>query len=335
MFKPIDVMAKNEKILFTVDDFNVIEGHSYIVKHKVDSNAPSGLRQEGVTKVPTAGAGDTFQCPYVYDPNDTSSGVWDSGMTEYSPIYGSESAATAKSLATALYKSIGEPYESSIGKRGIMKDLANQDAFWTGLDFTVEAEDLLKTTSPKDCLTLYYALRQRVLTPPNSNGLSDPKYSGSAFRIVDITNNKKVKDERAEDEFNAIGDLMVMLKSNKTMLMPILKWIGIRPSKTAENAVIISMFKDHITPPNTSASRIKEFNQLIEDSGSDIGRNKLLVYDKLDEVSFKNKISKNGNGALVYAGLEIGLDLKSAAANIASKPEFQEIMQNLIIGENS
>ena len=329
-------MAKSEEdVLFIVDGFKVINGHSYIVKHKADPSAPSGLKEEGVTKVPTAGAADSFQCPYTYDSKDPSSGVWDSGMTEYSPTYKNKSSKVAKSESTSLYMKVGLPYEKSIGKKGVMLDIANEDEFWKNLDFSVEANQLLKTETKKDVLTLYYGLRQKKLTPPDPNGHRNPKYNGSAFNIVDVTNNVKVKDERAAAEFNAIGDFTDMLRNNKAMLIPILKWIGIRPAKTAEDVAIMSLFKDHLAPPNTNVKRIAEFNQLVEDSGEDSGRNKILVYNGLDDATYKNQISKNSNGALVLDGLEIGLDLKSAAANIATKPEFTELRTKLILGEDS
>lgn len=327
--------TKNKKVLFEVDGFEVIDGHSYIVKHKPDANAPSGLKEQGTTKVPTVGAGDTFQCPYQWDEGDLSNGVWDSGMTEHSPIWQNLTPALAKSSAKELYDNIGAPYERSVGKRGIMLDIANQDSFWSDLNFSVEANQMLKTSNKKDLLTLYFGLRKRVLTPPDPNGFKNPKYNSSSFQVVDVTNNVKVKDQRAADKFDAIGDFTILLRTNKTMLMPILKWIGIRPAKTAEDRVLMSLFEDHLTPPNTSTNRINEFNQLVKDSGETVGKTKLLVFDALDEISYKNKISKNGNGALMLEGLEIGLDLKSAALNIATKPEFKELRSKLIIGEDS
>lgn len=316
------------KVLFEVHGFEVYSDTTYVVRDKEDLNAPSGFIKAGITKLPSDGVGETFQCAYV--KKSATTGVWDTGFRDYSPCYSniSDKKKVERTVETLL-KNVVEPYEKHVGEKGELDH--KNDEFWSRRSFEVYTGQPFDTSNPEDVLTLYFALMTRQLTPKGKEG--DSSYKQSSFIVVDINKDIKRKDEKAADFFEAVGVFQHLQKSDKPRLLSILNYSGLPVAPDIEKKAFQGIFNEYLTQSgNNNSNNTKTFLELVEETESEEGRSKIEIYLNLKD-SFKKggKVSKSSNGVYFYQEDEIGPDLKAAAGNIVKQKELEHIKRDILL----
>jgi hypothetical protein len=315
-----------KKILFTINGFEVREDSTYVVKDKVDMDAPSGFIKAGVTKLPSKGVGESFQVRWVKSSNGRN-GVWDTGFDEYSPCYSTASKAEAKEMVKAAVENVLKPYRKATGIADAF-DKGNEQFFLT-TNFSIFSGKVFSTNDPIALAELYFGLLTRQLTPKGQEG--NTIYNDSSYIVLDITKDKKVKDERAIDKFEATGAFVGMLKSDRERLLNILDYMGLTFSKSVDDTALIGMFSDFLDTERNGGS--KNFLKLVEESHTDTGSDKLHLYRVLKHLTKKGTKVKRVSGILYYDDVEIGPDLKSAAENVAKNSSLASVRNELILAE--
>lgn len=311
---------KKEDILFTVNGFEVRRGSTYKILHKRDADAPSGFIQAGVTKLPSPGVGDTFQCRF-----DRKSKKFDTGFYTYSPCYANKDRAEVDIIVKNLKKNLVDPMEQLDGEGQL--EHTNQE-YWDSKRFFVEADMVLNTDDPEDAMLIYFGILTHQLTPKGEEG--DTSYSDSSYIIQDTTKVRKLKDERAANKFKAIGVFHTLLEQEPTKLNMILSYLGIDYSDSVEDETLMSMFDEYL---QRSEDRIISFNNAIEKSKDKKGMEEISVYSSLKKevLKSKSKVIKSPNGVLFFEDTEIGQDLRSASENIAKNSDLKDIKMELIL----
>lgn len=318
---------KNNNLLFEVDSFQVFKDSVYVVRDKEDLSAPSGFIQAGVTKLPSDGVGESFQCKYVQ--KSAKKGVWDTGFHEYSPCYQGVDKAVVKRRIELLEKNVIEPYRQEIGERDALNH--SDDEFWNSTNFHVYTGQVFNTESPTDVLTLYFGLLTKQLTPRGQEG--DSRYSNSAYSVVDITQDVRKKDAKSAKKFKAVGIFEGLLGTDKARLIALLNYSGLVVSPDIDEDAFRGLFDQYLTTGDGDAN-VDTFLRMIEETSSEDGRAKVSIFLKLKEAYNRgNKVQRNPNGVFFFEGQEIGPDLKAAASNIAKTEELRGVKDALLLGD--
>ena len=303
----------NDNLLFEVDNFKVYKDSVYVVRDKEDLSAPSGFIQAGVTKLPSDGVGETFQCSYIRKTAKT--GVWDTGFHKYSPCYKGIEKPVAIRRIELLEKNVIEPYRLEIGEEEALSH--SDDNFWSSTNFHVYSGKVFSTEDPTAVLTLYFGLLTKQLTPKGEEG--DSRYSQSSYVVVDVTKDVKKKDEKSAKKFKAVGTFEGLLSTDRDRLIAILNYSGVVISNDIDDDAFRGLFDQYLNTGGGN-THIDTFLRLISDTNSEEGRARINIFIKLKEAYNRgNTVTRNPNGVFYFEGHEIGPDLKAAATNIARK----------------
>jgi hypothetical protein len=318
-------MSSEKKVLFTVNGFEVKANSIYKIADKPDGDAPSGFQALGVTKLPSAGVDESFQVPFK-EIGSNGDGVWDTGFSEYSPCYADMDEAVVKAQVKVLKENLLKPYIASTGKKDAFEE--GNEEFFKKMNFKVFSGQNLNTASIHDRMTLYFALRAHQVAPEGRQG--DSKYREAAYVIVDKNKAVNEKDKRRTMKFNAIGLFITLYQQDRERLFSILTWIGFNISESTDQLTLNGMFDEYL---QVSPDRAEAFINTEKESQTKIGLEKLLVYKKLRETATKStKITKIPNGSYFYEGdIELGVDLKSSAENIAKLASLTKVKKDLLL----
>jgi len=320
----------DNELLFEVEGFKVYKNSTYVVRDKEDLDAPSGFIDAGVTKLPSDGVGESFQCRYKRTSATT--GIWDTGFHIYSPCYEHISSSEEKKLIVdQLMKNLVEPYRAATGDENALSH--NNEEFWLKTNFQVYTGQVFNTASPKEAVELYFAVKTRNLTPKGQEG--DSRFNQSAFVVVDINKDVKRKDEKSANFFKAVGIFERLLSGDKQRLFSVLSYSGMPVSQEIEDDAFRGMFDQHLRMDlrkGSSTKNIDIFIKTVEETETEEGKAKVDIYLKLKEAYQRsNKVTKNPNGVYYYEDREIGPDLKAAATNIAKTKDMESIKKDLLL----
>ncbi len=317
---------REKKVLFTINGFEVKENSIYSVSDKKDGDAPTGFVKAGVSKLPHDGVDETFGVRWV--EVSRGKGVWDTGFYEYSPCYDGMSDEERKVMVSSLKKSVLDPYKKAIGDPTAFDQ--NDNAFFDNMLFKIDSRKVYNTENPIQRMELYFALRAYQVAPRGAEG--DSKYRLASYVLNDNTKKVKDKDDLNVITFKATGVFQKLYENDRERLIAVLNWVGLKIGIDPDEGTLISMFAEYI---RESYSRTKAFLDIVTETETEIGLNKLNIYKRLKEIVNKsNKITKSPNGTYFYDGdVEIGPDLKAASENIAKNKDLNRIKKEILLLE--
>lgn len=306
--------------IVTVNGLNIKKNSLYKIVDKADNNALDGLKHYGSTKIPQEYMGTTAQCPY-----DKTTGTFDTGFYIHSPCYkGLDEAARVK-LVNILQENIVEPYEK-VYQIGVLDN--KNEKFWTTYDIDLEEGRIFNTANVKDLLDLYIAMRGFELTPKALNG--DPRFSSSQFFIEDREVTNKKKNERAQNYMSAMEHFFIMLTSEKHKLISVLKYANMNGANSMEadtaNSNISSLFKDWI---DNDPKNVDNFLRVSGMVNKKAGLEEVTFYSLLLDMNRRNKLPKVGE-EFTYDDIPLGVDLKTAAKNLATKTSLRGLKAKIL-----
>ena len=317
------------KTLFIVNGFAVKADSSYVVKDKKDMDAPSGYIQAGVSKLPSRGVGDSFEVAFI-STDGGRSGVYDTGFFEYSNCYRELSMDERKPIVAALKKNLLNPYRLAKGNPTAFENGTEGEAFIKTQRFMVQSNKTYNTSDIESAMELYFGLLTRQITPKGEEG--NTAYEDSSYVVIDLSKDRNVKDERALNEFKAIGAFSSMLGADKERLFAILKYIGMTFLPSIAESSIISMFNDYIRNNNSDKTDI--FNSLVVETETKLGLDKVHIYKALKDLSTRATSLTKSSGIYYYNDIEVGSDLKNAVDNINRNPKLVQIKKELLLTED-
>lgn len=309
------IEQEKDLTLLNVNGLEIRLNSIYKVTNKPDSNAPSGFIKEGTTKLPSVGIGNTVPCRYTND-------VYDTGLYEGSPCYANMSNKDISALVKELKKYIVTPYEKKFGKGKL--DNSNTE-FWDSYGVNLESGKFFDTNKVEDLLGLYISMRGFELTPKKA--LGNPKFTQSQFCIEDKEEVKSVASERANTIMGAIGDFQSLLKSNKSKLVNIFRYLGVFSyAETVDadtlKAIGYTWFNEDVSNP----SRFTKVYNLTQDDETENIVDLFVIVSKL----YHNGVIRKEAGSYHFKGESLGADLKTVTKNLNSNKELQELKIDLI-----
>lgn len=316
-------MSKKE-VIFEINGFQLKTNSIYKIADKFDAEAPSGFVEEGVTKLPSEGVGNTVYCRFIStNPSDPSVGIWDTGLYQQSPCYEDLEDDKISEQVAQLEKFIVKPFSK---KYGAKVDLdPNDDDFWNTKPVYLTAKRTFNTAKIDDLLELYIAMRNYSLTPKGSEG--DPAYSDSQYLIVDSDKNTEFKKNQASEEIDAYMHFGRILSESNDKLIKVLMYVGLNVTNTMDPDNLKYTFKEHLS---TSKLNSAEFNKLCESLSDPRVEDKITLYKVLvDKYKNGTNITRKSNGKFYFDNTEIGESLKNAAENISISKDLEKIKEEL------
>jgi hypothetical protein len=315
-------MTKGRTLLFSVRGFDVYENSIYLVKHKPDPTAPTGLQRIGATKYPGEGIGEQFGFPIV-EIGSTGRTVYLTGFTQDSPLYSKMPEAEAKQhlkRAQALLKS----YRSYVSDSTAFDVTQNEDSL-SAPNFQVKNDQILHTSDPENAMNLYVSLLSGRLCPKDRVG--HPEFMDASYVVVDASSSRKDSEEVAVTSFQALSVFSELMKDNKEKLIDILFYMDINMADNAPDEAYQAVFMNKVF---NDKNKVNEFIERVEEAEREKGHLKMIVYRKLNKIKGKsNELTKEPRKNYYYKGIDIGPDLRSAAMNISTKKELEEVLESL------
>jgi hypothetical protein len=317
-FKKSKKMSK-EKVLFTIDGFEVASGRVYKIYNKPDANAPTGFVAEGTTKIPSQGIGDVFPFRFV-------DGVWDTGFHKDSACYRNMPEAEVKQLVSQRRKNVLEPLQQAVGDNTLYEH-TNHPTLDSAM-FHVDVEQSFSADDLKHRMTLYVALLNKKITPKDKQ--HSPQYRHSAYIVEDSTKAGKINHESEIAHIKAIRLFDKMYTADPESLKVVLEWCGIQGFVEGNDAdVVTAIFNSKIKGDSAQAAR---FVTAIEDvQAQRSGYQKYFIFSKMNKLKGRSQnFMAATNGRWYYSGVEVGADLKSAAEAVALKSELAGIRDEIL-----
>lgn len=314
----------SKELLFEVNGFKVRKDSRYLVQDKPDLDAPSAYVEARVSRLPSSGVGDTFHFNFI--PTSVNGvGVWDTGFEPTSPCYKEQTEAESKVLSDIVVKNVLKPYRKAVSQPDIFAP-TNEASFLKN-SFTVKTGDRFDTKDITKVMELYAALLAKRVMPEELKG--SPHYNECSYVIIDLDQSVKEKDDNGNVGFEAIRLYSLKQESDPEVLKCILEYMEMpRTSDTMPKEAKNAIFFNQVSSYPESA---RNFNELIEESSTEVGKAKLLVFSKLKAMVGKGgKLTRPDGKYFYYEGIEIGLDLKTASENVAKNPKLKEALSDIL-----
>lgn len=315
--------AVDKNVLVNVNGLEIRVNSIYKITSKPDAEAPSGFVEEGTTKLPSVGIGNTVPCRFVVQNKSTGDGVYDTGFYVQSPCYAGKTDAEKKSLVAQLKKSIVKPYEEKYGKPGVL-DNSNTE-FWDSFGVDLVTGRVFSTENVEDLLGLYVAMRGFELTPKKDVG--NPKFNESQFCIEDKAVVKSVETERALEMMESISNMTSILKANKSKLTNIFKYLGLL--SIAEDVDVATLNTIGYQWLHSKVDNPKKFLKVFALTQNEATEEVVDLYVVLSKLSTRGVIEKI-SGSYYYGGEFLGADLKTSTNNLNSNAELEEIKVEIL-----
>jgi hypothetical protein len=305
----------SDNVIIEVNGLKIKENSLYKVIDKPDSNAVTGLREHGSTKVPVEFMGNSAGCRF-----DKAKKVFDTGFYTQSPCYSNLDKSAREQKIRMLQQHIDEPYELDHGD-GIL-DNKNSD-FWEEYSYDLFEGKIFNTENIDDLLALYIAILGFELTPKESVG--NPMFNESQFCVEDKEVTSKKRNERTQNYMKAMTSFALMLTSEKNKLVSCLKFARMSGSDNldanTQDSTFQALFHDWI---NDDVKNVDDFLRVVDKISKKAGLEEVVLFGHLLELSGSNKVVKIG-GEYSFKENPLGADLKTAAMNLATRPSLKDI----------
>lgn len=314
----------NKNEIVNVNGLEIKNNAIYKIINKSDSSAPSGFIKAGTTKLPSLGIGNSVPCRFVVRNKVTNEGLYDTGFYEGSPCYAGVDKAKVKAMVSILNEKIVKPYEE-LHEKG---DLSHKnEKFWGSYSVLLTDGKYLVTDKPDDLLELYIAVRGHELTPKGKQFEGSPKFKDSQYCVEDKEKVRNIEDERADNLMTCLANFGILLGTDKSLLVNILKYVQFVGFNIQVNHdTLKSSFYQWITKKEANVEKFKAAFDLASDDETKEIINLYVVVNKLA----KSGVLKKNGAQYTYRNEALGADLKTVAKNLNHIKDFEDIKIELL-----
>ena len=313
---------RNKKVVYVQDGFELKNDSVYMITGKPDFDAPSGLVERGVSKIPDDEVGVTeVSAPFFITNKMTGSGVYDTGLYEESPRYYGMDKAKVKKIVERLRSLLVEPYERIHGE-GIL-DHQNLE-FWDSYRFTLRHDLVLDGKKPDDLLGAYISLITNNVAPTGQEG--NPKYNGAFFMIADKGKVRDVRVERASRRRKVMKKVEELFENDPAYAKNVLAYFGVIDPhiKLSEDDMFFNL-EQHIQDPNN----LNYIADTIDKLDNERTKNTINIYSQLLEAVKKGKVTKKAD-KYWFEGTALGATLKQSANMIVTEKDLLFLQDKLV-----
>jgi hypothetical protein len=304
-------------------DFELQANKTYRVIGKIDTNAPDGYQERGITKYEHPLNGENAIMHFSRERN-----LWDTGLYENSPCYAKidtdEINSTVKTLKEKLV-----PYLKDIFPDNIIDNNKGSNTYWDGYGFPLNQNKTYSTNTPEAFLGIWIGLLHGTLAPEVN--VKSPKYRtlNTPFVLVDSGERTSNKQKLDLTKSKATTKFMIALEKDKKFLIDVLNYSEFRATFKTEGTILNSMFQNWINNPKTGSKNSSTFVNAYELFSNEEGKEQLEIYKLLDKGVKNSKVTYSRSEYYIGEN-SIGNNIKDAAANINKNDKLKAQLIELV-----
>lgn len=307
-------MSKEKEFSFTVNGIEIKSDSLYQVVPKPDLNAPDGFVKWGTSKLLMNGVKESAPCSF----NDYKR-VWDTGFYQESPCYVGMPVNDVKVKVGALVENIFQPYENLMGA-GTLDHRQSNNEFWDSFGGDLYNGKVYNTSDPKELLELYMAILHFNVVKPEDK--SQHFAAKAKYCIVNKDSVTTLKEEKAFNKAEAIGNFYTLVNNNKEYLLHILEYIGVISTRKLEDRVLTNIVMEFLEDKKQGANNIKRFIETVKKATNPKGKEQLKVFSWLTELRRKRLITEQ-YGELYLDESVLGGNLKDATVKVIADKDLK------------
>lgn len=312
----------NNKVLFSVDGFDVLDNTIYRVKQKLDDTAPKEMQEKGYSKYP--GAPTTAKCPFILRGN-----VYNTGFELSSAMYlNITDSKEKKRIVDERRKNVLEPFlvyqglDDSHYKPSSIEE-------WDEVRVEISEDRVFRTNDVKDVMDLYISLISNTIIPPNVN-IYDYKYSNSNFILESSKVKTKVETDNKVTKYEATSLFSRLLKDS-VACVDVFVYLGYKElSNSSGNVEVMARyFEDKILNSLTSTETFIEVVNKYYDSEE--GKSEIVINRIIsNNLKMRNKDFGKEQGLILFKNNELGRSEKEAAEVLITNVNMKDIMEDIL-----
>lgn len=314
--------ADNRIVFCEVNGLKICSGTMYVIGGKLDTSAPSGFVERGISKAPFPNNQDTINMPF-----DEMSNVYDTGFYPNSRCFQGYSREEAQKEADRRKKNIQIPYEVKTGNELSQSNFE----FYDRALVKVYENRILNSDDPVERYDLYVMLQGFAVTPQEMIG--DPRFMNSMYTVIDQKLSTSVSRQRANDKFDAIslfGQKIAASPVERTNLLDIALYMDIISRvDVKENEMYKYQFNDWLDKDPLNAGKFLNTFERFSKQDKEVPK----YYRMLYLLQNKSRLQVSSDG-LYIDGVPVGKDMKTAAMKLADAAEDAQAKMKVISAYN-
>lgn len=309
-------------------DFIIQSNSIYEIVSKLDTSAPEEFKKMKTTKVINPELTTSFSPPY-----NSALGVWDLGLDKNSPcLYGMDKDVVSKHLALTqkyivgpIERIKGVGYLNPIPRK--VSEVIKKENEGEGLDYhkiTLGLEMFFDTKKPTDLLDLYLAILSGQLAPKEEEYAR--QWDGADFAVE---NKREQTDQLEKAQFKkdrAIAKMHKFLEEDKSYLVDILNYVGVKISDKSTDQTIGSFFRKWIdNTASRSGDNADYFLKVVDRFSKQDDTGELYTWNVLNDLVKKGDITMRNNQYYID-GESLGANLRTVAEQTIKDKKLKEII---------
>jgi hypothetical protein len=299
--------------------FKILPNRIYTVLPKSDGSAPDGFKDHGTTKVLHPDVGVTMNPPFSIAMQ-----VWDTGFFEFSPCLNGMTEEQKEAHLAVTKEHLVEPVERLRGEGYLKhnKDNANLD----DLVIPLANKTSFNSNDPLQRLALYFAVLGKELCPKELEG--SPLYRQAAYVVVNRENVIANKEQKGIDESRAMGEFYSLLKTDKSKLVKIFKYLGISSTSIEDENTFITVFNRFLQDREDGFRNSTIFLNSIAKFKTKEGLEELHLFQLISDLYTKGEI-KIIRSEYHLKDIVLGSTIKHSSMFAVSNPEVKKMIVEL------
>lgn len=312
MAKKAEINEKASSLLFEVQGVKIYKDKIYKVIDRPDEEAPDGLKESGMSKIPFLGNSNIIRCSW-----DNMTGAYDTGFYTNSKCYRGVSRDRIKEMVQQRKANIMEPYAQQ------NNTVLTQDnvAFWDDFSVKLESDEtFFDTGNVVDVLKLYIALMSGFLAPKENEG--DPFFMMAQHRLVNDEDDVNFEAEKKLSFVEATTEFTNMIKDEHQKAVDIAIYLGIVNDVSVADKYLNLAFIKYL---EGSYQNIGTYNRTRAMYNSEETRI-VIKMTRIIKALIRQGLLNLGKEGIIYKGIILGRTEKEAAEKICTETYVSDRM---------
>lgn len=306
--------VENTTVKFKVGNIEIERGKKYVLDHKFDGSAPTGLKSIEATRLPFE-KNVLVDCVY-FDDNQNQ---YDTGFYPQSMCLSRYSQGQREELVAIYNKEIRIPYEEA--RNTSLEQNAKND-FYKDYRFELYVNKEFDTSNPLDMFDLFNAIMQATVCAKDEK---DPHYAHtSKFNLSNPTEVKNKAKDKTKRRRIAFDKLSTMADGDKDKLDTVLEFIGRdNPAKVSKDD-LKDLYFDIINDRVNGMDFVDRFLEASEKYNTPTGKDEMEYFTVAKRLYKANEIKKTKAGFTTVSGDQfLGTTLQGVATFCLNKDSIQ------------
>lgn len=271
-----------KNLIIKIGNLSIEKGKRYVLDHKFDGGAPSGLKEIKATRLPFAN-NNVSDCVEF----DDSKRVYDTGFDINSKCLSQYTQAEKEEWVSVYNKEIKLPYEQATG---VSLSNNKDNDFYKEYRYDLYVNKEFDTSKPIDLFDLFNALLQGLVCAKDER---NPFYANTAqFNLSNPSEIKNKNKEKTKKLRTAIEKFNIMVDSHREKLDLILEFIGRDNPSKIESEDLKDIYFDVLNSKKDS-DFVERFLDASSKYDTEVGKEEIEWFSVIKKLLKASKIKKD------------------------------------------